>query len=306
MCTWTLVWPKSPEENPAVIQKADQGSELRELGLSEDEERVYGALLRHRPADADERARLAGIPRPRLESALAGLAEQGLAAPGAPLPRPIAPAAAIRTLVHQRQAELHGRSAQLERIVASTDQIAGRLVEGSPMAYEGGMEMVTGAREIIGRVDSLLASAEHEVLILDRPPYAKAPEEYDDPSRSAGLDVESLLERGIVVRTVVDSGALNYPGRTLSLHRLAEQGAQVRTSSGVPTKMVMVDRRITLLPPTGRPTLPRQPSWCARRFCTTRWCRCSRRCGTARCRSATRTPNSPIRSASCWRCSRRA
>lgn len=233
-----------------MIHKADSGTELRQLGLAEDEERVYEALLRDQAADADELARLSDVPRPRLDAALDSLAKQGLTALGAPLPRPMPPAAAIRTLVHLRQAELHRRSAELEQLMASAQRIADRLVEGSSRAYEGGIEVVAGALAIIGRVDSMLAAAEHEVMILDRLPYAKGPEEYDDSSRSAGLDVESLLERGVVVRTVVDRDALGYPGRTRSLHRLAEQGARIRTSPGVPTKMIMVDRRITLLPPT--------------------------------------------------------
>ncbi|MEV3855177.1 helix-turn-helix domain-containing protein [Streptomyces sp. NPDC050095] len=229
----------------------DLGTELRGLGLGADEARAYVALLRQQAVDRAELARHLDLPPPRLDVALAELADRGFTtkAPGSPLPRPAAPAAAIRTLIHRKQAELHIRSAELERLMMSADRIAGRLMEGSPTAPEGGIEVVTGPRDIGERAESLLASAEREVLILDRPPYSKGPRT-EGSSRSPGLDITALLDRGVVVRTVIDREGLAYPGRTRSLTALAERGLRVRTSPGVPTKLIVVDRRITLLPPS--------------------------------------------------------
>ncbi|MFD3489063.1 helix-turn-helix domain-containing protein [Streptomyces sp. NPDC058690] len=229
-----------------------QGAELQDLGLGEDEERTYEALLRQRAAKPEELARVLGIPRERLNAALTRLSDHGFTTPGdAPsaLPHPAAPAAAIRTLIHRRQAELHLRSAELERLMMSADRIAGRLMEGSPSASEGGIEVVTGARAVGERAESLLASAEQEVMVLDRPPYAKGPEDADS-SRSPGLDIKALLDRGIEVRTVIDREGLSYPGRMRSLNTLISYGLRARVTTGVPTKLIIVDRRITLLPPT--------------------------------------------------------
>ncbi|MFB7308012.1 helix-turn-helix domain-containing protein [Streptomyces sp. NPDC056192] len=229
-----------------------QGAELQDLGLGEDEERTYEALLRQRAAKPEELARVLGIPRERLNAALTRLSDHGFTTPGdaaSALPHPAAPAAAIRTLIHRRQAELHLRSAELERLMMSADRIAGRLMEGSPSASEGGIEVVTGTRAVGERAESLLASAEQEVMVLDRPPYAKGPENADS-SRSPGLDIKALLDRGIEVRTVIDREGLSYPGRMRSLNTLISHGLRARVTTGVPTKLIIVDRRITLLPPT--------------------------------------------------------
>ncbi|MFE4921823.1 helix-turn-helix domain-containing protein [Streptomyces sp. NPDC056661] len=229
-----------------------QGAELQDLGLGEDEERTYEALLRQRAAKPEELARVLGIPCERLNAALTRLSDHGFTTPGdatSALPHPAAPAAAIRTLIHRRQAELHLRSAELERLMMSADRIAGRLMEGSPSASEGGIEVVTGTRAVGERAESLLASAEQEVMVLDRPPYAKGPEDADS-SRSPGLDIKALLDRGIEVRTVIDREGLSYPGRMRSLNTLISHGLRARVTTGVPTKLIIVDRRITLLPPT--------------------------------------------------------
>ncbi|MGW6897087.1 helix-turn-helix domain-containing protein [Streptomyces sp. NBC_01727] len=229
-----------------------QGAELQDLGLGEDEERTYEALLRQRAAKPAELARVLGIPRERLNAALTRLSDHGFTTPGgsaSALPHPAAPAAAIRTLIHRRQAELHLRSAELERLMMSADRIAGRLMEGSPSASEGGIEVVTGTRAVGERAESLLASAEQEVMVFDRPPYAKGPEDADS-SRSPGLDIRALLDRGIEVRTVIDREGLSYPGRMRSLNTLISHGLRARVTTGVPTKLIIVDRRITLLPPT--------------------------------------------------------
>ncbi len=225
--------------------------ELRTLGLGHAEERAYEALLKERTLGAEELSRLLGLPRDRLDLALGHLVEHGLAVPAdgdGVLPHPAAPAAAIRTLIHRRQAELHLRSAELERLRMTADRIAGRLMSGSASAPEDGIEVLTGPREIGERAECLLASAEREVAILDRPPYVKGPRD-GSPGRG-GLGIEALLDRGIEVRTVLDRDGLTTPGRMRSVTGLTEQGLRARVATGVPTKLISVDRRITLLPPT--------------------------------------------------------
>ncbi|MFD5428468.1 helix-turn-helix domain-containing protein [Streptomyces sp. NPDC127084] len=207
-------------------------AEWRTLGLEAAEERAYEALLTERTTETEELAQRLELPQDQLQSALDRLVEHGLALPppscGA-LPRPAAPASAIRTLIHRRQAELHLKSAELERLRMAADQLAEALVPGS------GIEVVTGRREITERARVLLASAEHEVVILDRP--------------LSGLDIEGLLERGVTVRAVLDRERLSAPERTRALTALVDRGLKARVAPGVPTGLIAVDRRTTLLPP---------------------------------------------------------
>ncbi|WP_371096862.1 TrmB family transcriptional regulator [Streptomyces sanglieri] len=228
--------------------------ELRDLGLGEAEQHVYEALLTGKAADARELAALLDMAPEPLAAALGRLAEHGFALPGPPgepdaLPRAATPAGAIRALIHRRQAELHLRSAELEQLRMNADRLAGRLMSGSPTAPEDGIEVLVGPQAIGERAEYLLASAEHEVAILDRPPYVKG-QPREGSSRPPGLDIGALLDRGVQVRTVLDREGVGYPGRMRSLTGLVERGLRARVAPGVPTKLIIVDGRITLLPPS--------------------------------------------------------
>ncbi|WP_336318817.1 helix-turn-helix domain-containing protein [Streptomyces lavendofoliae] len=221
--------------------------ELTTLGLGRTEERAYEALLAEQADGADELARLLGLPRERLDAALGRLVEHGFARPPDPsdpsdpsdggdaLPRPAAPAAAIRTLIHRRQAELHLKSAELARLRMAADRFAGDAADRG--GGRGRVDVVTGRRAIAERAARLLDGAEREVVVLDRPPFA-------------ALDVESLLARGVRVRAVLDRSGLTDPGRVRALTGLVGRGLLLRVARGVPAKLVAVDRRVTLLPPT--------------------------------------------------------
>ncbi|WP_149179439.1 LuxR family transcriptional regulator [Streptomyces sp. TRM49041] len=215
--------------------------ELPPLGLGEAEERAYEALLLERADRVEELAHLLGLPRERVHAALDRLVEHGFARPADPderggLPHPAAPAAAIRTLIDRRQAELHRRSAELERLRLTAERLAAERAAGTGAAGVGGVETVTGRRAVDERAGRLLAGAEREVLVMDRPPYA-------------GLDVGGLLARGVEVRAVLDRAGLTCPARARAVAALARRGLRVRVTAGVPTRLVAVDRRVTLLPP---------------------------------------------------------
>lgn len=214
--------------------------ELPPLGLGEAEERAYEALLLEQAGRIEELARFLGLPRERVHTALDRLVEHGFARPADPsdeggLPHPAAPAAALRTLIHRRQAELHRRSAELERLRLTAE----RLTAVRAASEAEGVETVTGRRAIGERADHLLAGAEREVLVMDRPPY------YSD----LVPDLEALLARGVEVRAVLDRAGLGPPERARAVRALARRGLRVRVAAGVPTRLVVVDRRVTLLPP---------------------------------------------------------
>ncbi|MEV4871003.1 TrmB family transcriptional regulator [Streptomyces syringium] len=228
-----------------------EGAELHALGLGEAEERVYEALLSDRAPNAAALADELGMAYGELESVLVRLRDHGFTLPGPPsgpgggrpLPRPVAPASAIRTLIHRRQAELHLKSAELERLRLSADHIAGRLGAGST-AVGSGVEAVSGAEAITERTAYLLASAEREVVVLDRPPCPGGTA--TDPLFEAL--VEALPARGVGVRMAVRRDGLDAD-RLRTLTALAGRGVRVRTATEVPTRLIAVDGRVTLLPP---------------------------------------------------------
>ncbi|MET7984725.1 MULTISPECIES: LuxR C-terminal-related transcriptional regulator [unclassified Streptomyces] len=220
------------------------------FGLGADGFRVYEGLLNlPELTSRTALARSVGMPVRRVTAALAQLAETGFTRPGggsAALPVPVAPATALRGLLHRRQAHLLRRSAELEELTGSVDRIAAQLLSTAPDSRVIGIETVRGGRAIAERVDALLLSAREEVCLLDRPPYAAS----QPDGMPAPLDVTEPVRRGVRVRVVVDREGLRFEGRARGLDTLSGQGVRIRVGTGLPTKLIIVDGRITLLPPT--------------------------------------------------------
>ncbi|MCL2553549.1 MAG: LuxR C-terminal-related transcriptional regulator [Actinomycetia bacterium] len=220
------------------------------LGLGQEELRVYAELLGGKvPASRSALTRAVGLPAGRVAAALAWLGDHGFTVPaptGTALPGAVAPATALRNLIHHHQAELLRRTAALEELTGSVDQATAQLLGDVHDPRASGIETVRGRQAIGQRAVALLASARSEVALLDRPPYAaSAPDGMPAP-----LDVAGLARRGVLVRVVVDREGLRYPGRARGLNDLSGEGVQIRVGTDLPTKLITVDRRVTLLPPT--------------------------------------------------------
>ncbi|MEU9317303.1 LuxR family transcriptional regulator [Streptomyces sp. NPDC048295] len=224
-------------------------ADWRALGLDAGELLVYEALL-----DLDGRrtsealAESLSLSEGQLQSVCERLEQVGFVRPALPgsLPTAVNPAGAIRNLIHLRRAELLRTSSELETLTASVDQLAAQMWGRATNVETVGIETVRGREAIGDRVVSLLASATSQVNLLDRPPYASS----EPDGMPAPLAVGELVDRGVEVRAVVDRKGLNFPRRARGLSELAEQGVQIRLAADLPTKLITVDRQVTLLPPT--------------------------------------------------------
>ncbi|WP_323180545.1 helix-turn-helix transcriptional regulator [Streptomyces sp. NBC_00102] len=162
------------------------------------------------------------------------------------LPTAVNPTTAIRNQIHMRRAHLLDASSDLEVLTASVDRLAAQVLGRSAPAQGAGIETVRGQRDIAEKVNALLMSAQTEVSLLDRPPYAtSAPDGMPAP-----LAVTDLVRRGVRVRAVVDRAGLEFPGRARGLSELGDQGVEIRVATDLPTKLITVDRQVTLLPPS--------------------------------------------------------
>ncbi|MER5596952.1 helix-turn-helix transcriptional regulator [Streptomyces sp. NPDC002265] len=231
------------------MERGRLDAQWQALGLGTEELRVYEALLNvpeHPSAEA--LARSVGLSVPRLAAVLDHLSERGFTRPGraAAVPAAVAPATALRSLIHLHQAELLRRSAELEELTGAVDRMAAHLLSSAHGAPTLGIETVRGGEAIASRVASLLVSATEEVALLDRPPYASS----EPDGMPSPLDVTEPVRRGVRVRTVVDREGLRFPGRARGLGDLSAHGVQIRVGTDLPTKLITVDRRVTLLPPT--------------------------------------------------------
>ncbi|MGW2282417.1 LuxR family transcriptional regulator [Streptomyces sp. NPDC001770] len=221
----------------------------RSLGLGDDELAVYEALLGStQHEDRVELARNLDMTLRRLDMSLTQLKHYGFVRSSSAdglLPTAVNPTTAIRNQIHLRRAQLLDASSELEVLTASVDRLAAEVLGRAAPPQGAGIETVRGQQAITERVTTLLTSAQTEVSLLDRPPYAtSAPDGVPAP-----LAVGDLVRRGVRVRVVVDREGLEFPGRARGLGELAEQGVEIRVATDLPTKLITVDRQVTLLPP---------------------------------------------------------
>jgi sugar-specific transcriptional regulator TrmB len=204
---------------------------LRAVGVSEFDERVYRALLRHPDAAPGDLAGALGATSRRINAALARLAALGLVRRDGKY-TPHNPETGLAALLRRRETELD----TIRNVVPelTQDYRAGSLTAERTQL----VELVTGVDEIYGRSIEVYQSAQYEVLAFERPPYA-VPPDFDEVATE-----EPILARGVSLRVIYSAEALAANGKLDTVRSLAALGEQARTLPDLPLKLVIVDRRV--------------------------------------------------------------
>jgi HTH-type transcriptional regulator, sugar sensing transcriptional regulator len=212
---------------------------LTALGLTGYEATAYVALMRRGQATGAEVARLSEVPRQRVYDVLGSLVGRGLAVetPGRPTRYSAAPpdVALAQLLEEERE-----RVGALERDVAETLKRlapiyrAGRR-ENDPMNF---IEVLRGRSLVARRFAEYEASAQREVLVFTKPPYALEPGENVE-----GLE---LLRRGIEARSIYERSILDNPAQVAAITEFITAGEQARLVEELPLKLVLIDGRVAL------------------------------------------------------------
>lgn len=213
---------------------------LEALGLTPDDEAVYRDLLHHPRLTLGELAELSARGTSRLRRSLGRLEEMGVVSrmPGRPA-RYVGtrPDIAVDALVAQRHEEL-----------ATLRTAARALLAELPVerrhAPEEQFEIVHGREAVETRFIQLQQTATEEVLVFVRPPYAQNPS-----IRNPGQD--DLLTRGVRVRGIYSTEALEVRGAAQVLQHETAAGEEARTHSDVPLKLAIADGSTAILPLTG-------------------------------------------------------
>ncbi|MFF4649141.1 helix-turn-helix domain-containing protein [Streptomyces sp. NPDC001380] len=211
------------------------------VGLDDREESAYRALVGVGAAAAPELARRLGAAEDEIAVALRRLERRGLAAPSPGRPeRYVAapPAVALGALLSQRRHELD----QVELAVSALAREY--RVGAADMAAHDLMEVVTGREGVRHRFEQLQLGAREEVLamVTARPMAVTGRENTAE---------ERAVERGVSYRVVVERGMLDRPGGLLELSAALGRDEQVRLVDSVPSKLVVADRSVALVPLTG-------------------------------------------------------
>ncbi|WP_030421886.1 helix-turn-helix transcriptional regulator [Streptomyces sp. NRRL F-5065] len=210
------------------------------LGLEDAHESAYRALVSVGAADVSDLARRLALGERDTERALRRLEQSGLAAqsparPGRWVAAP--PGVALGALLTQQRHELE--KAELAAALLAEEY---RAVAAEPAVHDL-VEVVVGTAAVARRFLQLQLGASKEVCALVT----------GDPVAVTGVEnhaEEQAVGRGVRYRVVVERDVLDQPAGIAELTAALDREEQVRVADRVPTKLVMADRALALVPLT--------------------------------------------------------
>ncbi|MET9882931.1 helix-turn-helix domain-containing protein [Streptomyces sp. NPDC006430] len=219
---------------------------LGAIGLDEGQESAYRALVALGAAEVPDLAHRLTLPVPHTERALRHLERHGLAAQSSTRPgRWVAapPGVALEALLTQQRHELE--RAELAAALLAEEYRA----EASEPAVHDLVEVVTGASALAHRFHQLRLGAVEEVcaLVSGRPQVVLGTE--NEPEERASV-------RGVEYRVVIEREALALPTGIREASAALARGERVRVTGEVPTKLVIADRSLAMVPLTARGAEP--------------------------------------------------
>ena len=221
---------------------------LEALGLDPVQQRTYEALVDGAVTVSELRAVL-GLSAARVRESLSSLERLSLVGRyseergprgGEERYLPVAPEVAFESLLLAREEAIH-RTRRHIQVLASRFRAnaSGR----DPVDL---VEIVTGRAAVIRQVDQLQRSARHEVRGIDRPPYANSDPDRFDPKTGMMPVQQQMLREGIGYRVVYDTDGLHRLDTDIGA--AAELGEDARVMADTPTKLLIADDRLALIP----------------------------------------------------------
>lgn len=211
--------------------------DLEALGLTAVEVVAYRRLVDQPPMTASEFAD--GLPgEPTFEELLAGLTAKGLVTTRAGIPSryaAVAPDVALDNLARAREQEI-AKARAVAGELAQRWQRVGRSVDPHEL-----IEIVVGREATSQRAEQIQRTANEEVLIFDKPPYASS-------GLGNAIELQLLTGGAVRYRCLYDRDSLELPGNYARIRELVLAGESARVSPTLPMKMVMGDGRVALLP----------------------------------------------------------
>jgi sugar-specific transcriptional regulator TrmB len=219
---------------------------LAAIGLDETHETAYRALVSVGAADVPDLARRLTLGEYDTERALRrlerhGLATQSSARPGRWVAAP--PGVALGALLTQQRHELE--KAELAAALLA-EEYRGQATE--PAVHDL-VEVVTGTAAVSQRFLQLqLGAAEEVCALVTGNPVVVSGVENEAEEQAAGW--------GVRYRVVVERAVLDLPDGIAELSAALGRDEQVRVVDQVPTKLVIADRALALVPLTSRTSEP--------------------------------------------------
>ncbi|WP_329107537.1 helix-turn-helix domain-containing protein [Streptomyces sp. NBC_01439] len=217
---------------------------LGAIGLDEGQESAYRALVALGAAEVPDLAHRLTLPVPQAERALRHLERHGLAAQSSTRPgRWVAapPGVALGALLTQQRHELE--QAELAAALLAEEYRA----EATEPAVHDLVEVVQGASAVAHRFHQIRLGAEKEVcaLVTGRPQAVTGTGADHDAADRGSV-------RGVDYRVVIEREVLTAPSGIREASTALARGEQIRVTGQVPTKLVIADRSLAVVPLTAR------------------------------------------------------
>ncbi|WP_073951319.1 helix-turn-helix transcriptional regulator [Streptomyces kebangsaanensis] len=219
---------------------------LAAIGLDGTHESAYRALVSVGAAEVPDLARRLMLGEQDTERALRRLERHGLAAQSSARPgRWVAapPGVALGALLTQQRHELE--KAELAAALLAEEY---RAAAAEPAVHDL-VEVVTGAPAVAQRFLQLQLGAGEEVcaLVTGNPIAVSSMENHAE---------EQAAARGVRYRVVLERAVLDLPGGVTELTAALGRDEQVRVRDTVPTKLVIADRTLAMVPLTSHTAEP--------------------------------------------------
>lgn len=218
---------------------------LAALGLTAAAEAVYRAMVNHPAWGVADLVDELGLTEEAVQKALDRLFELALLRESVERPgalHVLDPDVGLRSVLARKQAEL----ARRQQEVVESEAAISRLIDDLSRTR---LEHCSSAIELLGmdaiqdRLAQLALETEFEVLTF-MPGGAQSAAALEQARKND----EQLLRRDVRVRTIGLDSIRNDPATMAHARFLVENGAEFRTSPILPPRMILVDRRIALVP----------------------------------------------------------
>jgi len=216
------------------------------LGIGSAEETVYRTILENPSYGVMELSLELGWPVHRIRGTLDELARLSLLRPSGEEPdvlRLVRPEVGLAALLAREEAALLAKQQEIERSRTAVAQMIAAYADQNPARSGEDSESLVGIDTIRTRIEELAAECRQELLGFE----PKSAQASDNIEASRPLD-RALLDRGVAIRVVYTDSVRNDQPTSAYATWLTERGGRVRTTPGLPLRMLVFDRRVALLP----------------------------------------------------------
>ncbi|MFD4376634.1 LuxR C-terminal-related transcriptional regulator [Streptomyces sp. NPDC058486] len=211
---------------------------LQTLGLDLIAEQVYRRMLTHPLEGVVQLAQGLERSEPEVRTALDRLSELALVRSSAHTPSgfaPLGPEAAMNLLLARQQERLALSQAAAAQLIADCAS-----VQPQPSL---GHESLVGIEAIRARLEQLSNEVTAEIMT-----FAPGGAHTEADLRASRGPNGQLLNRGVRMRTIYLDSVRNDAVTQQHVDWLSQRGGQVRTTPSLPVRMIIMDRRLAVLP----------------------------------------------------------